>query len=82
VTKIDIGVSPGGTDDMAVKGIYSDAFKRVASIKWGVGRNVYRLTGVWAPVKVVEKDGKTQAREVPESMESIREQYEQMIKAH
>lgn len=36
------------------KGTVSDAFKRCASIKWGVGRNVYDLPGdIWAPVKLV-----------------------------
>ena len=78
ITKIDVGVAPSGDDTMAVKGIYSDAFKRVASIKWGVGRNVYRLEGVWAPVRVVDRDGKKVAREmVPESMDVIRRAFDE-----
>lgn len=80
VTKVDVGVSPGGSDDMSVKGIYSDAFKRVASIKWGVGRNVYTLEGIWAPVDVKDRDGKKVARENDRSLVVIREQYEKMTK--
>lgn len=34
------------------KGLVSDAFKRCAIIKWGVGRNVYDLPNVTAPVNV------------------------------
>lgn len=79
VTKIDVGVAPAGEAQMSVKGIYSDAFKRCASIKWGVGRNVYQLEGLWAPVKVVDKGGKQQARETPESLKSIRQQYDALV---
>jgi hypothetical protein len=32
----------------ATKGGFSDAFKRVG-VKWGVGRYLYQLPGVWAP---------------------------------
>jgi hypothetical protein len=79
VTKIDVGVPPSGDDNLSVKGVYSDAFKRVASIKWGVGRNIYRLEGVWAPVRVRDRDGKKQALEAPESIESIRRQYDEQV---
>jgi len=72
ITKVDVGVAPSGEDTLAVKGIYSDAFKRVASIKWGVGRNVYQLEGVWAPVRVVDKDGKKQARATDESFAALK----------
>jgi len=34
-----------------VKGVVSDAFKRVAA-KAGIGRNVYELPEIWAPVRV------------------------------
>lgn len=47
VTKTDIGV-PSNME--AEKGQVSDAFKRAGALKWGVGRNVYRLPNVWAPV--------------------------------
>jgi hypothetical protein len=78
VTKIDVGVAPSGSDDnLVVKGVYSDAFKRVASIKWGIGRNVYQLEGVWAPVKVIDKDGKKQARETDESFEVLKRVFDQ-----
>lgn len=40
VTKEDVG-TPSNME--AEKGLVSDAFKRVASRKWGVGRNVYSL---------------------------------------
>lgn len=46
VTKNDVGV-PSNME--AEKGLVSDAFKRVASIKWGVARNVYDLPTLWAP---------------------------------
>lgn len=75
VTKRDIGVSPKGNDaDMDVKGIYSDAFKRCGIIKFGVGRNVYSMQSVWAPVKVRDRDGKKQAVEAAESLPAILEQ--------
>jgi len=78
VTKVDAGVSPGGDDNMAVKGTYSDAFKRCASIKWGVGRNVYALEGVWAPVDVKTRGDKETARENDLSLKVIRERYDEM----
>jgi len=46
VWKKDVGV-PSNME--AEKGLVSDAFKRVASIKWGVARNVYDLPTLWAP---------------------------------
>jgi hypothetical protein len=77
VTKVDVGVAPKGEDTLSVKGIYSDAFKRVASIKWGVGRNVYQLEGVYAPVRVVDgQDGKKQARATDESLEVLKRIYD------
>jgi hypothetical protein len=45
----------GDTDFEGAKGGLSDAFKR-AAVKWGVGRYLYSLPGVWA---TCEKRGKT-----------------------
>lgn len=45
VSKSDIGEF---TNWSAVKGGWSDSFKRCASLKWGVGRVVYELPQVWA----------------------------------
>lgn len=53
VTKSDLGVPPAGDDgDLSDKGLVSDAFKRCATLKWGVGRNVYMLPTLWAPCEV------------------------------
>ena len=49
VSKTDVGVA---SNTEAEKGTVSDAFKRAASLKWGVARNVYRLPNVWAVVNV------------------------------
>lgn len=54
VTKRDVGVA---SNFEAQKGMVSDAFKRVACIKWGVARNVYSLPTLWAPCRV-GNDGK------------------------
>lgn len=48
VTKTDIGV-PSSFEPQ--KGAVSDAFKRAACLKWGVGRNVYDLPTLWAPCR-------------------------------
>lgn len=77
VTKRDVGVDPGGDAEMRVKGVYSDAFKRAGIIKWGVGRNVYAMTGLWAVCGVYEKNGKRVAKEIPESAEDLKRQYDQ-----
>lgn len=59
-SKTDVGVPPGGDEaDLADKGLVSDAFKRCACLKWGVGRNVYRLPTLWARCDVA--DGKARA---------------------
>ncbi len=52
VTKRDVGVA---SNFEAQKGMVSDAFKRVACIKWGVARNVYSLPTLWAPCRVDQK---------------------------
>ena len=52
VSKTDIGFNDGPAG-VAVKGNYSDAFKRVGTGRWGVGRNVYDLPGdIWAQVEI------------------------------
>lgn len=54
VTKRDVGVA---SNFEAQKGMVSDAFKRAACLKWGVGRNVYELPTLWAPCRV-DSNGK------------------------
>lgn len=49
VSKRDVGVA---SNFEAMKGLVSDAFKRAACVKWGVGRNVYDLPTIWAPCRV------------------------------
>jgi hypothetical protein len=66
ISKSDVGV-PSNFE--AVKGAYSDAFKRAAA-KLGVGRNVYDIAPIWAecgvfnnkPVKPKGIDGTLTAR--------------------
>lgn len=38
------------SDIEAIKGGFSDAFKR-AAVKWGIGRYLYDLPGVWVPIE-------------------------------
>jgi len=76
ITKEDVGVSPGGTDETSVKGLISDAFKRTGGLKWGAGRNVYRLPGVWAPCRTWEKNGRLQAAPSRETNPAIRDRLE------
>jgi hypothetical protein len=45
ITKSD---GAGDTDIEGEKGSFSDAFKR-AAVMWGVGRYLYKCTGVWVP---------------------------------
>ena len=60
ISKVDVGVPPRGDDaDLSDKGLVSDAFKRCATLKWGVGRNVYRLPVLWAACD--EVNGKARA---------------------
>lgn len=49
----------GDTDIEAEKGAISDAFKR-AAVKWGIGRYLYNMEGVWVPCKsyLNDKNGK------------------------
>ena len=76
VTKTDIGV-PSNME--AEKGQVSDAFKRAASLKWGVGRNVYRLPNVWAPVDAKQnRAGKNvafpNAKTIPAIIDELKKQ--------
>lgn len=70
VTKRDVGV-PSNFE--AQKGLVSDAFKRAASVKWGVGRNVYSLPTLWAPCDV-GGNGKARANKdtKPELMRQLK----------
>ncbi len=52
VGKSDIGEF---TNWSAIKGGYSDAFKRCATLKWGVGRGVYDLPQIWAPCRTYKR---------------------------
>lgn len=65
VTKTDVGVA---SNFEGQKGMVSDAFKRVCSIKWGVARNVYRLPTLWAPCRT---DAKGNAWPVDETIPEI-----------
>lgn len=71
VAKRDVGVAP---NFQAEKGTVSDAFKRVACIKWGVARNVYTLPSLWAPCKVTEKNGKRRAWPSPQTLPALHEE--------
>lgn len=73
LTKVDVGVAP---NNEAQKGIVSDAFKRVASIKWGAGRNVYDLPTLWAPCDTYGSAGKRKARANNETKPSLMRQLE------
>lgn len=78
IIKKDVGVSPGGNQEMATKGTYSDAFKRAASLKWGVARNVYLMPSLWAVCRVTEKEGKQQAYPMPEAQAELVQQLRQL----
>lgn len=54
VVKSDVGVA---SNTEAQKGMVSDAFKRAACLKWGVGRNVYDLPTLFAPCNAREGKG-------------------------
>lgn len=54
VTRRDVGLP---SDMQPEKGCVSDAFKRAACLKYGVGRNVYDLPTLWAVCRV-DKKGK------------------------
>lgn len=72
VTKTDVGM-PSNTE--AQKGQVSDAFKRAACLKWGVGRNVYDLPTLWAVCGSREsRNGKRIATEIPETLPDILDQ--------
>ncbi len=58
VTHTDIGEP---SNMAAQKGAVSDAFKRAACLKWGVGRNVYDLPTLYARCRTVTGGGKTRA---------------------
>jgi hypothetical protein len=85
IEKSDVGLIEGG-GQTGIKGTFSDAFKRAASVSWGVGRNVYDLPkDIWAEVTVrFEKDGspkknrngKVMCREAPGSRLQIRAELE------
>lgn len=77
ITKIDVGV-PSNME--AQKGAVSDAFKRAASVKWGVGRNVYELPTMRAPCKV-KVDPRTEKQVAYPSDESVPSIVEQLREA-
>lgn len=70
VTKTDIGVPSNFEGE---KGEVSDAFKRVATIKWGVGRNVYHLPTMWAACRVDQKGNAWPTdRTIPEIIQKLK----------
>ena len=71
VTKVDLGV-PSNME--AAKGLVSDAFKRVAMRKWGVGRNVFDLPVLRIKkFRQYQKGGKDMAALTGESAVEIKE---------
>lgn len=68
VVKSDVGVA---SNTEAQKGIVSDAFKRAACLKWGVGRNVYDLPTLFAKCGTREKNGKRYATETPDTLPDL-----------
>lgn len=69
VTKTDLGM-PSNTEPE--KGIVSDSFKRCASLKWGVARNIYRLPNLYAVVDVREnRQGKKVAIPTAKTTEDL-----------
>jgi hypothetical protein len=70
VTKQDVGV-PSNFESQ--KGTVSDAFKRVATIKWGVGRNVYELPAdIWVPCDVKDDKAYLNDKSLPAIHEELR----------
>lgn len=65
VSKIDVGVP---SNMQPAKGGVSDAFKRCASIKWGVGRSVYELPTIWAKCEVDRKGNARASRDTAGSI--------------
>lgn len=49
VTRADVGEPSSGNQADAMKGAYSDAFKR-AAVHFGIGRYLYKIPGFYAPV--------------------------------
>lgn len=71
VTKQDLGTASSMEAD---KGLVSDAFKRVAMRKWGVGRNVFDLPVLRInKFRVYQRGGKDQAALTGESEIEIRQ---------
>ncbi len=68
VCKTDVGAV---SNFEGQKGAVTDAFKRCASRKWGVGRNVYDLPTLWAPCRTYQANGKEQAAPNRESLPAI-----------
>lgn len=68
VRKTDAGVA---SNFEGQKGAVTDAFKRCASRKWGVGRNVYDLPTLWAPCRTYTANGKEQAAPNRDSLPAI-----------
>lgn len=68
VAKRDVGTE---SSEESEKGEVSDAFKRAACLKWGVGRQVYSLPVSWAPCRSYEKNGKTRAALTQEGLDVL-----------
>jgi hypothetical protein len=48
-------VNSGNNREIAIKGAYTDAFKR-AAVMWGIGRYLYDYTAPWVEIKMRGKD--------------------------
>lgn len=74
VSRTDVGVPSQFEPQL---GAVSHAFKR-AVVKWGVGRNVYELPGLWAPCNTRTANGKTQAYPNDKSLPDIHRQLKRL----
>ncbi len=77
LVKQDVGVSPKGTEEMQVKGVVSDAFKRAGTLKWGVARNVYQFPSLWAICKVQMRGDQEVARPHPDATDELLHQLQE-----
>jgi len=75
VGKSNVGVA---SNMESQKGMFSDSLKRCLSLMWGVGRDVYSLGGVWAPAKVIERNGKKPLIYMTDNGSTLREIERQM----
>lgn len=76
VTREDVGYGEG-TDEMGVKGAYSDALKR-AAVRFGIGSSLYALDRCFVPAKDLKQLGRTWV--IPRATEAkLRDGYEEQL---